>query len=106
MSPIVSLSVGFELKNPFEHAFSTVLPDWPPKRPDEVANPEAVRFAFVHAPTPQAFDACPNLSTVFSWGAGVDRLVDHPGLGPEIMLCRMVEPGRQPQGLVDRQRGY
>lgn len=94
MRPIACLSADFDLKGTFEHTFSTILPDWPLKRPDEVANPEAVLFAFAQAPAPRAFDAHPNLSAVFSWCAGVDRLVDHPGLRPEIMLCRMVDPGQ------------
>ncbi|MDU8943434.1 2-hydroxyacid dehydrogenase [Ovoidimarina sediminis] len=94
MTEIVCLSADFDLKTAFEDAFAEALPAHPLRRPDEIADPASVRVAFAHAPPDNAFDPYPDLALVCSWGAGVDRLVDHPGLRPETTLCRMVDPGQ------------
>jgi len=60
--------------------------------PDEVSDPAAIRHALAFRPAPDAFDAYPNLKLVCGGGAGVDALLAHPGLRPEIALTRMVNP--------------
>ena len=94
MTSIVCLSRSYDLKGEFAGAFQSVAPGVRLLRPDEVEDRSSVRVAFAHDPAPGAFDPYPGLELVCSWGAGVDRLAAHPGLGPQITLCRMIDPGQ------------
>lgn len=60
--------------------------------PDEVTDPAAIRHALAFRPARDAFDAYPNLRLVCGGGAGVDALLAHRGLRPDIALTRMVNP--------------
>ena len=61
-------------------------------RPEEVTDPGAVRHALAFSPGPEAFDPYPNLEIVHGAGAGVDALLAHSGLRPDLMLTRVVNP--------------
>jgi len=60
--------------------------------PDEVTDPAAIRHALAFRPAPDGFDPYPNLKLVCGGGAGVDALLAHPGLRPDMALTRMVNP--------------
>ncbi|WP_226629289.1 NAD(P)-dependent oxidoreductase [Alloyangia pacifica] len=60
--------------------------------PEMVTDPLEVRYALCWKPAPGAFDAYPNLELAMSIGAGVDALLAHPGLRPEISVARVRDP--------------
>ncbi|MEM7499299.1 MAG: glyoxylate/hydroxypyruvate reductase A [Pseudomonadota bacterium] len=60
--------------------------------PDEVADPSAVEIAIAFNPPPDAFERFHALKLLHSVGAGVDGLLKHPGLLPEMAVVRMVNP--------------
>jgi len=60
--------------------------------PDEVTDPGTIRFAVCWLPEADAFAPYPNLEMAMSVGAGVDALLKHPGLGEEVMICRVRDP--------------
>ncbi|TYC60510.1 hydroxyacid dehydrogenase [Rhodobacterales bacterium] len=60
--------------------------------PDEVTDPQAIRFAVCWLPSKEAFAPYPNLEMAMSIGAGVDALMSHPGLGSDTMICRVRDP--------------
>lgn len=61
-------------------------------RPEDVRDPAKIAFAICWLPGKAAFDPYPNLSLVMSIGAGVDALLAHPGLRPEIAIARVRDP--------------
>lgn len=61
-------------------------------QPEQVTDPEAVKFAVCWAPGAQDFAAYPNLALAMSVGAGVDALLAHPGLTDEITIARVRDP--------------
>lgn len=91
---VVCLSERFDLKSMFAGAFARHAPDLRLLDPSEVAEPEEVRFALAHDPAPDAFEMFPALELVCSWGAGVDRLLQHPGLPPDLPVKRMTDPAQ------------
>jgi glyoxylate/hydroxypyruvate reductase A len=58
--------------------------------PDEVEDPDTVRHALVFSPGKTAFEQYPNLQLACSPGAGVDAILTHPGLKPEVAVTRSV----------------
>ncbi|HTI00982.1 MAG TPA: glyoxylate/hydroxypyruvate reductase A [Acidisoma sp.] len=60
---------------------------WP-----DIGEPAEITHAFVWHPPRGLFARLPALRMVFSLGAGVERLLDHAELPPEIPLIRMVDP--------------
>ncbi|WP_413205227.1 NAD(P)-dependent oxidoreductase [Rhodospirillum sp. A1_3_36] len=60
--------------------------------PDEVIDPSAIRFAVCWLPGQEAFAPYPNLEMAMSIGAGVEDLLDHPGLAKHIPICRVRDP--------------
>ena len=50
-----------------------------------------VRYLLAWAPRPELFVDLPNLEIIFSLGAGVDHLLDIPGL-PDVPIVRFVDP--------------
>ena len=91
---IVALSETYDLVAEFGPAFDTAGGGFVLKHPADIAAPETIRFAFAHAPAETAFEPFPNLALVSAWGAGIDRLLAHPGLPPGVILNRMVDPGQ------------
>lgn len=62
------------------------------RHPEQIEDPGQVRFAICWLPAADAFAAYPNLSLAMSIGAGVDDLLAHPGLNPEIAIARVRDP--------------
>ncbi|WP_269580990.1 NAD(P)-dependent oxidoreductase [Roseibium sp. Sym1] len=60
--------------------------------PEEVSDPDAIRFAVCWLPDTDAFAPYPNLQMAMSIGAGVDALLGHPGLDETAMVCRVRDP--------------
>jgi glyoxylate/hydroxypyruvate reductase A len=69
--------------------FTRVCPDRPVALiPDDVIDPEVVRYAAVWKPKPGALAAFPNLAAIFNLGAGVDAVVADLTL-PPVPLVRV-----------------
>lgn len=94
MPDIVCLSEDLDLRAEFAPVFAELAPEARLLSPDAVDRPERVRFAFVHAPAPDAFEPYPALELVCTWGAGVDSVIGHPGLKPGIAVSRMTDRGQ------------
>ena len=94
LTEIVVLSPGHDLVAEFGAAFAALPGGYVLKTPDEVSDPARIRYAFAHAPGPDDFAPFPALELVSSWGAGVDKLIRHPGLPVTVTLNRMVDPGQ------------
>ncbi|WP_022706203.1 2-hydroxyacid dehydrogenase [Paracoccus zeaxanthinifaciens] len=62
------------------------------RRPEDVADPAAVRLAVCWQPGQGAFAAYPNLEVAMSIGAGVDALLDHSGLPGHVGIARVRDP--------------
>jgi len=58
--------------------------------PEEVNNPESIQHALAFSLGPKAFEAYPNLRLVSCAGAGVDALLDNPGLKANLVVFRVV----------------
>lgn len=85
----VYCSQVFDLKSAYGAVFAALADDVLLLRPDEVEAPELIRFALCWEPAPEAFDTYPALELVIAAGAGVDRLLAHPGLRPEMQVARI-----------------
>lgn len=60
--------------------------------PDEVTDPASIRYVLAFRPAADAFDRLPNVEMICSIGAGVDGLLRHPGLRPDMAVVRMINP--------------
>ncbi|MEM7743588.1 MAG: NAD(P)-dependent oxidoreductase [Pseudomonadota bacterium] len=91
MQPLemVCLCGSYDLKSSFGPAFDR-FPDIRLLRPQEVDDPASIRHAMAFKPGAAAFDPYPNLELVCSVGAGVDALVVHPGLKPDVTVSRLM----------------
>ncbi len=100
--PVVCLCDTYDLKAFFGKGFTEATPELELLRPDEVADPHAVRHAFAFWPGPDAFSLFPNVRLVCTPGAGVDGLVGHPGLRSDHRVVRMLNPeqGRMMAGFA------
>lgn len=90
---VVALSSDYDLVAEFGAAFAAQTGSLRLIRPED-ADPSGVRYALVHAPAENAFAPYSGLEMVCSWGAGVDKLIGHRGLGRDIVLNRMVDSGQ------------
>lgn len=54
-------------------------------------DPAAIRYIYVWKPKPDAFEGLSNLKAILSLGAGVDALLRHPALPPDIPIVRFVD---------------
>ncbi|MDS9469322.1 NAD(P)-dependent oxidoreductase [Paracoccus sp. MBLB3053] len=88
----VYLSADFDLKKEFGAAFAQLSGDIRIDRPSEIEDAEKVRFAICWKPGPGTFDTYPNLGFAAAVGAGVDSLLGHPGLPPDLPVCRVRDP--------------
>ena len=88
----VLLSETMDLKTYYSLDFGGAAPDVCLLNPDEVTRPEDIRFAACWLPGPDAFAPYPNLEMAMSVGAGVDALLNHPGLNKDVAVCRVRDP--------------
>ncbi|MBW8638932.1 hydroxyacid dehydrogenase [Hoeflea sp. WL0058] len=88
----VLLSETMDLKSFYDLDFGDRARDVRLLNPDEVQAPDAIRFAICWLPGPEAFAPYPNLEMAMSVGAGVDALLNHPGLDDDIAICRVRDP--------------
>lgn len=54
-------------------------------------DPAKVDYVFIWKPKPEAFEGLTNLRAVLSLGAGVDALLRHPGLPPNVPIVRFMD---------------
>jgi glyoxylate/hydroxypyruvate reductase A len=66
------------------------LPDYPVLLRSDGYDPKAIEYVFAWKPTPNAFEGMDNLKAIFSLGAGVDSLLQHPHL-PDVPIVRFVD---------------
>lgn len=66
------------------------LPGYPVLLRSDGYDPKAIEYIFAWKPAPNAFDGMDNLKAVFSLGAGVDALMQHPNL-PDAPIVRFVD---------------
>ncbi len=82
-------SQEFDLKSDYGAFLEAEAQDVILLRPEEVETPDLIRFALCWEPAPDAFAAYPALELVIAAGAGVDRLLGHPGLRPNMKVARI-----------------
>jgi len=97
----VLLSDAMDLKSYYSLDFGDAAPDVRLLDPDEVTNPDLIRFAVCWLPGPAAFSPYPNIEMAMSVGAGVDALLKHPGLSYDVAICRVRDPNQ-----ADLMAGY
>jgi len=88
----VYLSPTLDLEGLYGNAIISAGQDVVLHRPEQVSNPDQVRFAVCWLPTAESFKTYPNLELAMSIGAGVNDLLDNPGLRPEIAIARVRDP--------------
>lgn len=88
----VVLSDTLDLMKFYKLDFSGHADDVRMLEPGEVTDPETIRFAVCWLPGPEAFAPYPNLEMAMSIGAGVNDLLDHPGLIKRAAICRVRDP--------------
>ncbi|MCK0102746.1 NAD(P)-dependent oxidoreductase [Pseudohalocynthiibacter sp. F2068] len=86
---LVCLCDDYDLKDIFGSAFEEHHPWIHLVNPDEVSVPSAIRHAFAFNPGPNAFLPYPNLRLISSAGAGIDALVRHLGVAPDVAISRV-----------------
>ena len=79
---------GRVLKTIQQHLPNDVLEVWP-----AVSDKKAVSSAIVWQPPADFFDGLDNLQNVLSIAAGVDHLLQHPGLPPSANVIRLLDAG-------------
>lgn len=91
-SPLgVFLSATFDLADYIGDHFRAHAPDLDVRRPAEIDDPAAVRFAVAWEPGAGSFAPYRNLALVASIAAGVDNILDCPGL-PDVPVVRIRDP--------------
>jgi glyoxylate/hydroxypyruvate reductase len=73
---------------PWVERFRALLPNHRIVTVDESFDRSEIRYAAVWSPKPGTLDDLPNLRLVFSLGAGVDHLMNYPGL-PDVPIVRV-----------------
>ncbi len=93
-SPVhgVYLSPTFDIQSLYGRALTSDTRDVVLHRPEDVPDPDQIRFAVCWLPDPESFASYPNLELAMSIGAGVNDLMDNPGLGPDIAIARVRDP--------------
>jgi glyoxylate/hydroxypyruvate reductase A len=77
---------------PWVERFRKLLPGRRVVAVGEVFDPAEIRYAATWKHRPGALAGLPNLSAIFSLGAGVDHLLGDPHL-PDVPVYRVVDPG-------------
>jgi glyoxylate/hydroxypyruvate reductase A len=88
----VWLSDSFDLEAFYGPALRRAGPDIRVLQPQDVAHPEDIRFALCWEPAQDAFARYPNLTLAMSVGAGVDALIAHCGVTPDMQIARIRDP--------------
>lgn len=88
---IVCLCTHYDLKALYGEGFAR-HPSLRLRAPEEVDDPGKIEIAIAFNPPPDAFERFAGLKLLHSVGAGVDGLLKHPGLRPEMTVVRMVNP--------------
>ncbi len=88
----VYLSDTLDLEALYGEALRDLATDVVLHRPEEIERPEDIRFAICWLPETDAFAPYENLTLAMSIGAGVDALLAHPGLGPDMAIARVRDP--------------
>ena len=73
-------------------AFFEVMPDLQVRVWPDIGDPSEINCALLWGPPPGLFEGLDSLEVIFSIGAGVDSLLDCPGLPVTVPIIRMVEP--------------
>jgi glyoxylate/hydroxypyruvate reductase A len=76
---------------PWLAAFARELPDLEVRVWPNVAKLDDIEFALVWKPPLGLFPRLPNLAAILSLGAGVEHLLDHAELPPDLPIARMVD---------------
>jgi len=84
---------GGDDRGRMQRAVIEALPDchvrvWP-----DVGSPELIDYAAVWQPPPDFFDGLTGLRAVFCLAAGVDALLQHPGLSASVPIVRLDDAG-------------
>ena len=85
----VLLSETLDLRSYYNLDFANLADDVRLLKCNEVTDPRAIRFAVCWLPGREAFEPYPNLEMVMSVGAGVNDLLDHPGVRDHVAICRV-----------------
>jgi glyoxylate/hydroxypyruvate reductase A len=85
---------------PWVERFQALLPDRPVVALGEPFDRRTVRYAATWGPKPGSLSGLPMLEAIFSLGAGVDHLMNYPGL-PDVPIVRVVH-----DDLTDRMSEY
>lgn len=88
----VFLSEDLDLNALYGDALRRLVEDVSVMDPSEITSPKDVRFALCWAPDEAAFARYPNLELAMSIGAGVDALLNHKGLSPDVKIARVRDP--------------
>jgi glyoxylate/hydroxypyruvate reductase A len=85
---------------PWMDRFRRFLPDTRIVSPADAFDPDAIRYVASWKHTPMSLAGLPRLEAIFSLGAGVDHLINDPGL-PNVPIIRVVD-----EDLTDRMSEY
>lgn len=95
------------------HQFQRRLPQHQLQRWPDVGDPDAVRYAIAWGPPDEFFNGLGNLEAVLSVAAGVDHLLNHPGLPARLPIIRLSDAGMADKiaeyvhyGVMRARRGY
>ena len=74
-------------------AIHQVVPDIPFRCwPEGIGDPGDITFSLIRRPPPGELARYPNLKAIFSYGAGVDHLLDDPDLPVGVPIVRLIDP--------------
>lgn len=90
--PVACLCDTYDLKGFFGQGFAEAAPGFALKTPDEIDDPRAVRHALAYWPSAETLSRFPNLKLICTPGAGVDGIMRHGGLSPELTVVRTINP--------------
>ncbi len=77
---------------PLVRALMACAPDIPIMIWPELSNPEAVRMAVLWQHPPNLLESLTHLKVAHSFGAGVEHILDDPGLPPSVQVARVSGP--------------
>jgi glyoxylate/hydroxypyruvate reductase A len=87
---ILLAATGWDISQ-WRERLGALLPNHTVVTPQTLTDRAAVRYAVCWRPGANALANLPNLQAIFSLGAGVDHLLDDPGL-PNVPIVRLVDP--------------
>lgn len=87
----IALFLPTDMISLWRQAFHEHAPHLDTCSPDELKNPQDIRYALCWQHTPGALSDFSELKVIFSMGAGVDHILRDPAI-PDIPIVRMVSP--------------